>query len=647
MRRTRALTLLLGSTAVFCLGRVSAAAQSATPRQVSAPASDILAGIVRLPDPESVPTVSRAAILPLHFRRDGAGWSAEVALPVEPREEGGSLVIALLSPDASTWKLSARAPGGSMRPIEQVFAVARSLAPAGLELPGWVVDRYEVRAAPSGEWILRVETAAARAPAEGWLLASADRDLRVEAHATTLELVGGEVIGVAARALAAAPPSVERARVVLETSSGALELALQDDGLHEDGRAGDGLFGAIVPESVRGDVRARVELRGSTSSGDAFLRTVQIAFPVLERQLFLDGTARASAIDAESVGIEIGALPLAPSARFHVSAEVWGRDSTGASVPVCWLSRMLGGARSLPLVLDASWLEYAAVSEPVELREVRVQDPDTEVVIDRISRMPLEVESLPVRSGRRGSSGRAITSEMLTGSSMLASSSTTPSGPHTGRTPIGFVPALMLVHGYCSSGSIWPPADFTQPKTVFLDPSQNRTHDQFAQLLAQHASSVGLSSFGIVAHSQGGCAALHLLTYYTSGLDYASGGRRIQSVATPYQGTPLAAFGGFACGVNNDMTPAGSATWLAGIPSWARAEVSYWTTSNSGSACSALTDFLLTDPEDGTVEMFRGQLPGGSSMGHVTGWCHTTGMSNPANYTDHARNMAMDAAAAR
>jgi hypothetical protein len=95
------------------------------------------------------------------------------------------------------------------------------------------------------------------------------------------------------------------------------------------------------------------------------------------------------------------------------------------------------------------------------------------------------------------------------------------------------------------------------------------------------------------------------------------------------------------------MTPAGSATWLAGIPSWARAEVSYWTTANSGSACSGLTDFLLTDPEDGTVEMFRGQLPGGNSMGHVTGWCHTTGMSNPANYTDHARNQAMNAAAAR
>jgi hypothetical protein len=203
----------------------------------------------------------------------------------------------------------------------------------------------------------------------------------------------------------------------------------------------------------------------------------------------------------------------------------------------------------------------------------------------------------------------------------------------------------MLVHGYCSGGNVWPAADFTQPKQVFLDPNQNRTHDQFAQLLA--SAGAAHDSFGGVAHSQGGAALLHLLAFYESPLDHALGSRRIQSVATPYQGTPLASLGSFACGVNNDMTPSGSAAWLANVPSWARAEVFYWTTSDAGSACNFLTSLFLTDPEDGTVEKFRGQLPGGNDMGHTTGWCHTTGMSYPANYTDHARNQAMDAAAAR
>jgi pimeloyl-ACP methyl ester carboxylesterase len=269
---------------------------------------------------------------------------------------------------------------------------------------------------------------------------------------------------------------------------------------------------------------------------------------------------------------------------------------------------------------------------------VRVQDPDTEAVLDLIDRVAI---ATTLQHAARAPSG-AVTAKMLTGNpaATIGLSSAPPQNLAAQR-------ALLLVHGYCSSGSIWPAADFGQPKLEFLDPSANRTHDQFAQLIAQRAALAKKYSFGVVAHSQGGPASLHLLTYYQSGLDEASGGRRIQSVASPYQGTPLASLGGFACGVNNDMTPSGSATWLAGIPSWARAEVFTWTTANSGAACNALTSLFLTDPEDGTVEKFRSELPGGNNMGHVVGWCHTTGMSNPASYTDHARNLSMNAAAAR
>src|SRR6185436_12116976 len=150
-----------------------------------------------------------------------------------------------------------------------------------------------------------------------------------------------------------------------------------------------------------------------------------------------------------------------------------------------------------------------------------------------------------------GPGPHAITSEMLTGGTTLMLQSVSPLGPHTRADPVLINPALMLVHGYCSGGSIWPAADFTQPKVQFLDPNANRTHDQFAQLIAATAQAANLSSFGVVTHSQGGCASLHLLTYYTSGLDFASGSRRIQALAPPFQGTPLASLGAFACGVNN------------------------------------------------------------------------------------------------
>jgi pimeloyl-ACP methyl ester carboxylesterase len=218
----------------------------------------------------------------------------------------------------------------------------------------------------------------------------------------------------------------------------------------------------------------------------------------------------------------------------------------------------------------------------------------------------------------------------------------TPQSP-TGAQAV--IRALMLSHGYCSGGNVWPLADFSGNRIVFSDPNQNRTNDAFALLMRQQAGDV--RSFGVVGHSQGGLAALHLLTYYTSGLERATGGRPIQSVASPYQGTPLASLGGFACGVNNDMTPAGAATWLAGIPSWARAQVDYYSTANSGAVCNFLASLVLSDPEDGVVEMVGAQLPGANNMGHITGWCHTTGMSDPASYTDHARNVLLDATAAR
>lgn len=630
------------TVAVVLTAASSAAAQGPTPRQVAAPASDIASGIVRLPDPAAAPTVSYAAILPVKLERvPGAGWVAELTYPVE---RAGTLVLALLSPAAANWKLLAGPVGSRLLPIDEFQSLERRTGFAGDEMPGWIIDRRDVHGVAAGMWKVRIEASEPSALADGWLLASASGDVRAEAYVTTQMLVAGSPIGIAARARGPEVFGVERAQVVLETDSNTRKLAMLDDGAHEDGAAGDGLFGALVPEDMLGQVRASVELSGTTRAGNAFLRSTLVAFPVLEPRLILDGSAAATLVDDAHLRIAIGAVPLAPEQRLHVSTEVWGRNSVGEFVPVCWLSKMLDpevrvGSWQLPLALDLDWLDVAGASAPLQLRAVRVQDPDAEGVYAMADAIEC---STPRLRAAVAAGARAITPKMLTGDSATTIGMPAPPPPE-----YPFKRTLMLVHGYCSSGSIWPAADFSQPKLEFLDPNANRTHDQFAQLIAQRAVSATYASFGVVAHSQGGPASLHLLTYYTSGLDLSFGGRRIQSLASPYQGTPLASLGNFACGVNNDMTPAGSATWLAGIPTWARAEVYYWTTSNTGSACNFFTNLLLTDPEDGTVEMFRGQLPGANNMGHVTGWCHTTGMSNPASYTDHVRNQAMNAAASR
>ncbi|MBK7877474.1 MAG: hypothetical protein IPJ77_17360 [Planctomycetes bacterium] len=627
----------------------AAAAQS--PRQVAAPPADVHGGVVRLPAPESTATRSAASVHPLRFerRRDGA-WVAEHELALDA---DGALAVALLSIDAGAWTLDARDTDGAWRPFTDVVRATRAVQDPGSELPGHAVARYDAPFASAGRLAVRVTAPAGRVPEPGWLCARTSGAPRLAAWVSTPVLVADEPIAIHARFDAAGPrATVGRARVVLDTPRGALELALADDGAHADGAENDGLFGAPLPRGLSGELRARVEFEGELATGAPFARTVQLAFPVLERRAVLDGSVDARIEDELRIELALGAFLLDgmdSARRLHVSAEVWGTDTRGEWAPLCWLSRQVaprarGDRAELALALDRRWIELAGASAPFELRAVRVQDPDTEVVFDRLDALPL---ALPALAPRAGAPAVTIAPDMLTGPSTLLAPGPANAGPHTPGTYAPTAPALMLVHGYCSSGSIWPAADFTAPKLEFLDPNQNRSHDQFAQLLVQRGAQANLGSFGVVAHSQGGCAALHLLTYYHSPLDASTGPRRIQSVATPYQGTPLASLGSFACGVNSDMTPSGSATWLAGIPTWARDQVWYWTTSNSGSACNFLTSLFLSDPEDGTVEQVRGQLPGAHSMGHVTGWCHTTGMSNPANYTDHARNQAMNAAAAR
>ena len=90
--------------AAFLVLTASLQAQSALPRQVAAPASDITSGVVRLPEPSATPSRSRAALLPVEFAWVEPGiWRFEGSLPVE---DEGPLAIALASPDSGSWRVT-------------------------------------------------------------------------------------------------------------------------------------------------------------------------------------------------------------------------------------------------------------------------------------------------------------------------------------------------------------------------------------------------------------------------------------------------------------------------------------------------------------------------------------------------------------
>ncbi|MFT5732182.1 MAG: hypothetical protein ACJAZN_003262 [Planctomycetota bacterium] len=618
-----------------------------TPRQVSAPAADIVDGTLRLPEPVAGAVRSRGAFFALSWKAvDAKSWIARVNVPLNR----GPLGLAVQAPDASSFDIQLNIRGeGALLTGARAQRRDQTLP---MELGGEEVQRWDLLLTRSGLAAVTVHAQGSRAPAPGYLALHDDQPLTAAAYLNTHERLSNRELALIGQVErdgdgllgSRLVHAIASAWAHVEGPGYSASLPLEDDGLSADGAAGDGRFGVRLPRGLSGAYSARVELSG-TWNGAPFLRTTRVTFEVAEPVLTLTGGVSSVVIDARRLRIDLDALPLGDPQRVQVSAEVWAHDPWGHPQPMTWLSRIerpsltsdSTGHWSLPLWLDAGWFAATGLRPPLELRNVRVQDPDHLGVLASAERMALPAGALPPLAGRG-----PVALSALAGVSINAAVSL---GPSTEIQPQIPNPGLVLAHGYCSSGNVWPGSDFRQPKLTFSDPNQNRSHDQFASRIAGQAA--GYTSFGFVGHSQGGAAALHLLTYYQSPLDLAQGPRRIQSVGTPYQGTPLASLGFFACGVNNNMTPGGAATWLAGIPNWARAEVYYYTTANDGGACQFFTDLLLSNPEDGTTERSRGQLPGAQNMGHVTGWCHTTGMSDPAQYTDSSRNVILDVEAAR
>lgn len=610
-------------------------------KQLAGPPSEFAQ--MRAPDPAAAAILSKSALLPVRFGRDGA-WQSTLVVT------GGTLRFALLAGGA-TWDAELVSPGGVVMARAELQRAVRAsrLGSDGASQPADVVRLHGLK---DGDWTLRLR---GDAGARGYLLLEGDARIELASHPTHRRQLVGEALGFVAQLVAtdasggtrmgASAGRVESAELrVLAPDGSERRVAMADDGRHDDGAAGDGRYGAAFVAAATGSHIAQVVVHGRDASGARLVRTAEHVVPVIRSTLQLGGAA--SATLAAPGRVEV-VLPLASddgSRRYRVHAEVWGRDAKGAARAVAWIGGMAEPANArLALGLDTRWLARAGAGAPFELRDVRVEDADEFIPVATASRLPLAMPQAFARA-RPAQAGIAVDEAMTMGTRPRE------------VTAQGVGRRLVLVHGYCSGG-VWPQAQFATSSS-FLDVNQNRSHDQFAQRIKTFGAQ--WNSFGTVAHSQGGAASLHLYTYYWSGLDNATGGRVMQSVGTPYQGTNLSGilatvgnWFGLACGSNANMTYSGASAWLAGIPTASRAKVNYHSTSfrstnwYTNDYCNIASDLVLGDPEDGTVEKAYAQLPGAINRGHVTGQCHTAGMRDPAQYRDAGRNATMSANAAR
>jgi pimeloyl-ACP methyl ester carboxylesterase len=372
---------------------------------------------------------------------------------------------------------------------------------------------------------------------------------------------------------------------------------------------------------------------------------------------------------------------------YRVAAQVWANSTTNdfnatvidaeldwiAFTAVCWISAMSPVTKhgttkqsALSLELDLRWLRKAGFDDVdmsklvIMLRDVTVQDATTQIPLFRSSYMPLQTASTMRHLLRRTIWNGTIDEEMLMG---MRPSQLRPQLQNSISKRFNEEsPSLLLVHGYCAPKNPWfdNNNDFTRA-VYFFDPMQSISNDEFAQRLSEFTPLHGMKSVSIIAHSQGGAAATHLLNYYWSPMDNALNGRKIQSVGTPYLGcsgagvaaTLIGVFG-FGCGENFDLSLDGSALWLSGISHESRSQVYYYTTTYElgldalfDPFCLATVNLLLDWPNDGVTELDNAHLSGGNYMGNTEGQCHCDGMYYMPHYDDHERNQEMNARAAR
>ncbi len=644
---------LLGvSASVLLAASAVTAKQAPIAKHLAGPAEEI--ELLQKSHPEQAAIVSKHAMLAIDLQPDATGeysWRKQVLI------DGENPQVLLFSSAKDDWELEIKGINSQKRGGAEPINFYTQETSFGMAAARYPATQFDLQNLKSGRYQFGIQ-ASAQHNTPGYLLVSSDSPYRLKSYVSSPGQLVGDMININASALTADDEfTVVKQDLQLIQSSylritapdgSVAETMMFDDGMAADKLAADGEFNGRFRAEQAGVYQVQVVAQGITPKGMPFLRTVEHMIPVVASDLVLSSKqATGQYTSAHKIDLSFAVDTALPNTQFRVLAEVWGsQEKSSELTPVSWLSTMVDASSGqIKLQLDDRWLLAKGVQAPYELKNIRIEDTAHYISLLQVDRLALDLPA--VSQATKSSYDGGLYESMLKGDKPAALK-------NVDKAAGG---KLMLVHGYCS-GDAWGPVQSQFSNSVkFTDFNQNRSHDAFARLIDTFGDNY--PSFGVVAHSQGGAASLHLYTYYWSGLDNAGSGRLIQSVGTPYQGTPLAgnlaAIGnifGAGCGYNSNLTTSGASSWLAGIPTWARNKVNYYTTSFTDKWwrpdwCNIATDIFLSDPDDGVIERSRGQLSGASNRGHKTGQCHTTGMRDMAQTRDSGRNSTMSNNAAR
>lgn len=676
-------------------------------KQLAGPPSQF--GELLQPDPKVGASTSHSAWLPIDLEKVKENgkkiWSWSGQAPVDSESK---FTISVFCPQAKHLSIYVQPPGWPMTLLdEKIFnapgsKIQRVEHDFGVGLTKMPVVSFIFPEPIRGEWKFQIKSHKKINKVEGkpqlYFLLGNESPYKVTTHLNTYDLQQGQEVGLVAQVFdhSSMPPDVVNPLVsstqftplvdvvevadlnVIFPSGKQVVIHMNDKGVRGDLVANDGAFSAVLEATEPGDYITYSVIKGKTAAGFNFTRTNVHSFKVVGPDVTLTGLSSAVyEMEREDVlvfELNVDTLDREDGHFVRAYAEVWGTDQNGYTyTPVAWIQAMTpvfeneAGKQVVRLELHKNWVQIAKASPPFQLRNADISDPDTGLPYSERPAVYVSMDATHISNLKNDLDYDAlpiITQEMQEG----------PRPARYNRAPQNQITSndddddeasatrrkILLIHGYCAGSNEFPVSQF-ENSVLFEDLKKSRSNQEFALEIKKFADQYP-EGVSVVVHSQGGLASLHLHTYFWSTLEVPvlDGGRLIQSVGSPYQGTTLAGFladigwvFGIGCGGNNDLTRDGAANWLSKIPPQFRNDVYYYTTQYEDywwilpNDCVTAANVVLSRPNDGTTEEFYGQLKHGHNAGHKVSWCHTGNMKYPAQCLDPQRNAEMNRLAAR
>ena len=394
-----------------------------------------------------------------------------------------------------------------------------------------------------GQWTVTVSSKdPSKFPANASLIASFyPSDLILQAYVPSENLIAGRTVQIIALLPSVggnSKQSINSTRSVAALDSAVTTVYLPDGTQKEvemvEGPDDQTVLGSIVGDAtdlyasfeapVPGIYKNLVQLTGELSDGTKFIRSLWYVFTVAHPSISITGSVRGALRTHEISQRELIDFTIdvdwdGPDVSYRAFAQVWGTGENKEEVPVAWISGLvdvqkkkycLFNCHYIQMQLDSRWLELVNAKPPLVLKSVSLEEIKSFITLSTANSLRVASDdSLTNWSLSLSAENIEIDWEMKEGYNpyrMKKDNNTAADGQ------------ILLLHGYCAAFNGFL-LDYFDNYLVFEEYGQNFLHDEYAKKVIDFVNDKGATRFSVLGHSQGGPVAVHLYTYYPTGLD--------------------------------------------------------------------------------------------------------------------------------